>query len=72
MVRPDGAVSHHEAGAPLFGPDLPLVEKPSARVRCIARLFCSEQEDKSWFHDRQFWHDAWAGTRLVSSPPLSR
>ena len=22
--------------------------------------------------DRQFWHDAWAGTRLVDSPPLSR
>ena len=27
----------------------------------------------SRFHpDRQFWHDAWAGTRLVKSPPLSR
>lgn len=27
----------------------------------------------SRFHpDRQFWHDAWAGTRLVNSPPLSR
>ena len=27
----------------------------------------------SRFHpQRQFWHDAWAGTRLVSSPPLSR
>lgn len=25
------------------------------------------------FHpDRQFWHDAWAGTRLVTSPPMSR
>lgn len=22
--------------------------------------------------DRQFWHDVWAGTRLVASPPLSR
>ncbi len=22
--------------------------------------------------DHQFWHDAWAGTRLVNSPPLSR
>ena len=50
-------VAHHTAGDPLFGPDLPLVEKPSARVRCIARLFCSEAEDKSWFHDRQFWHE---------------
>jgi len=27
----------------------------------------------SRFHPQgQFWHDAWAGTRLVSSPPLSR
>ncbi|MDE2416571.1 MAG: RDD family protein [Burkholderiales bacterium] len=27
----------------------------------------------SRFHQQgQFWHDAWAGTRLVSSPPLSR
>ena len=27
----------------------------------------------SRFHPlRQFWHDAWAGTRLVNSMPLSR
>ena len=27
----------------------------------------------SRFHpQRQFWHDAWAGTRLVSSPPIRR
>lgn len=27
----------------------------------------------SRFHpERQFWHDAWAGTRLVTSPPMSR
>jgi hypothetical protein len=27
----------------------------------------------SRFHpDRQFWHDAWAGTRLVKSKPMSR
>ena len=27
----------------------------------------------SRFHPQgQFWHDAWAGTRLVSSQPLSR
>ncbi len=25
------------------------------------------------FHpDRQFWHDAWAGTRLITSKPMSR
>jgi hypothetical protein len=27
----------------------------------------------SRFHrQRQFWHDAWAGTRLISSRPMSR
>ena len=27
----------------------------------------------SRFHpQRQFWHDAWAGTRLISSPPMGR
>ncbi len=40
----------------LFGA-LPLVEQPSAPIRSIARLFCSDVEDKSWFHDRQHWHD---------------
>jgi hypothetical protein len=48
---------HAAPEADLFGPTLPLVEQPSARIRSIARLFCSEAEDKSWFHDRQFWHD---------------
>ena len=48
-------VRHAESD--LFGPAPPLVEQPSARIRSIARLFCSEAEDKSWFHDRQFWHD---------------
>jgi hypothetical protein len=27
----------------------------------------------SRFHpERQFWHDAWAGTRLIPSTPMSR
>ena len=49
-------VNHHRNGADIFGLASPLVEAPTARVRSIARLFCSEAEDKSWFHDRQFWH----------------
>jgi len=49
-------VRYWDGEGPLFGPGLPLVEKPSARIRSIARLFCSDIEDKSWFHDRQFWH----------------
>ncbi|MGV8989401.1 MAG: hypothetical protein ACOH2H_24540 [Cypionkella sp.] len=49
-------VRHAEGGDPFAGP-MPLVEKPSARIRSIARLFCSEEEDKGWFHDRQGWRD---------------
>jgi hypothetical protein len=35
----------------------PLVEKPSSRVRSMSRLFCSEEEDKVWFYDKQQWRD---------------
>ncbi|HYZ60948.1 MAG TPA: hypothetical protein VE650_00725 [Acetobacteraceae bacterium] len=38
----------------LFGA-LPLVERAAVPIRSIARLFCSEAEDQSWFHDRQHW-----------------
>ena len=30
-------------------------EKPSNSVRCVARAFCSELEDKPWFYDKEFW-----------------
>lgn len=33
----------------------PLIETTPNRVRSIARAFCSEIEDKSWFYDRAFW-----------------
>ncbi len=45
------------AGDDPFAGTFPLVERPTARVRSIARLFCSEEEDKGWFHDRQQWRD---------------
>ncbi len=44
----------HATGDELFG-RLPLVEQPTARVRSMARLFCSEAEDKVWFHDKRQW-----------------
>jgi hypothetical protein len=44
----------HSQGDALFG-ELPLVEKPTARVRSMARLFCSEAEDKVWFYDKRQW-----------------
>ena len=47
----------HAAGDDLFAGTFPLVEQPSARIRSMARLFCSEEEDKGWFHDRQQWRD---------------
>jgi hypothetical protein len=49
-------VSHATGDDPFAGP-FPLVEQPTARIRSIARLFCSEEEDKGWFHDRQGWRD---------------
>lgn len=41
----------------LFEGTFPLVERPSARVRSMSRMFCSEQEDKVWFYDRQQWRE---------------
>ena len=35
----------------------PLIESSPNRVRSVARAFCSEIEDKSWFYDRSFWTD---------------
>ena len=35
----------------------PIVERPANATRSIARLFCSDVEDKPWFHDREFWPD---------------
>lgn len=40
-----------------FAGTFPLIETPTARIRSMARLFCSEEEDKGWFHDRQQWRD---------------
>ncbi|RYE88808.1 MAG: hypothetical protein EOP19_00170 [Hyphomicrobiales bacterium] len=45
------------AGDDPFAGTFPLIEKPTARIRSMARLFCSEEEDKGWFHDRQQWRD---------------
>jgi hypothetical protein len=42
-----------ESDAP-FG-TLPFAESPTARIRSMARLFCSEHEDKVWFYDRNQW-----------------
>jgi hypothetical protein len=33
----------------------PVVERPANATRSIARLFCSDVEDKPWFYDRDFW-----------------
>lgn len=47
----------HGRGEALFPGTYPLRERPTARIRSMARLFCSEEEDKGWFHDRQQWRD---------------
>jgi len=33
----------------------PIIEVTPNRIRSVARAFCSEIEDKSWFYDREFW-----------------
>jgi hypothetical protein len=33
----------------------PMAEQTPNRVRCIARAFCSDIEDKSWYYDKEFW-----------------
>ncbi len=33
----------------------PLIERPSAKVRSISKVFVSEVEDLPWFHDREGW-----------------
>jgi hypothetical protein len=35
----------------------PIIETTPNKVRSVARGFCSEIEDKSWFYDRAFWAD---------------
>lgn len=45
------------AGEDPFAGTFPLVEQPTARIRSMARLFCSEKEDKVWFYDKQQWRD---------------
>lgn len=46
--------SHASRQDSLFGA-LPLHEAPSAAIRSMARLFCSEEEDNVWFYDRNQW-----------------
>ena len=34
-----------------------IEEQPANLVRSVGRYFCSEVEDKSWYHDKDFWRD---------------
>lgn len=46
---------------------------PGAEITVIMIGWVAVWALLSRFHpDGQFWHDAWAGTRLISSEPLSR
>lgn len=35
----------------------PIAEQPANQIRSIARLFSSNVEDMSWYHDRAFWQE---------------
>jgi hypothetical protein len=45
------------ADRPLAALDVPrpVVERPANPIRSVTRLFTSDVEDKTWFHDRAFW-----------------
>ncbi len=47
----------NSTGADPFAGTWPLVEKPTARIRSMARLFCAVEEDKVWYNDKQQWRD---------------
>ncbi len=32
-----------------------IQEQPANDTRCVSRYICSETEDKSWYHDKEFW-----------------
>ena len=49
--------ARHATGPDPFAGPFPLAEAPTARIRSMARLFCSDVEDLPWFHDRQGWRD---------------
>ena len=50
-------VESSEIAVAAFGFTQPITETTPNRVRSVARGFCSETEDKSWFYDRAFWAD---------------
>ena len=35
--------------------EAPVIGRPANTIRSVTRLFCSEIEDKGWFHDEDFW-----------------
>ena len=41
----------------LFPNCAPTAESPAAPIRSITRLFTSDVEDLTWYHDRDFWND---------------
>ena len=45
------------AADPLSSLDIrkPVVERPANAIRSLARLFCSDVEDRPWYNDRQMW-----------------
>jgi len=47
----------HASGNPLAALDIakPIAEQPLNPIRSIQRMFCSDVEDKPWYHDRDMW-----------------
>lgn len=49
--------ARHAPGDDPFEGTFPLIGEPTAEIRSIARLFCAENEDKTWFYDKNHWRE---------------
>lgn len=54
MELRDRCLNHHGSAHPLQQTS-PLILSPKAALRSISKCFCSEIDDKAWFHDREGW-----------------
>ena len=48
-------IVHGQEPEVVLAPRTPVIEEPVTPIRSITRLFTSEVEDRSWFHDQTFW-----------------
>ena len=50
-------IIHSEDPMAALTPGEPTFDQPKTPIRSVTRLFTSNVEDRSWFHDKAFWHE---------------